>query len=519
MSSKSASDDASTAAPEAMRPHSAGIAKSKETKSASTGSTTTAPNPTRVLRANAAKPTSQSAVPPLRRAPSRRRPTQVPVKKDHAKPSSAGPTIPAIPINGSENKAVKPAKPATNKSAVQEASKAGTSNPTAVAPKTKIKIKIKPALKEPAPDVDTTRGSYADRHRREESRRIRDHAQALFDRGIIEETIRVQLSDTWKEGGIMEMEQDPEYDDSARADSTPMISPGEAESIQREQDAAREKWLQDWRNGTIDDYGDDPKEKGSATAAPASAAVPAARAPRKAGRTKKPDNFIVPEDGANDYEEFKYEELAGICRQRQLSSGGNRWAIIARLILDDKAVKEGKDSERDAAKYVRSSARGFKTKTPVLENDVAPAKIKPVKRKRPATAKAPVAKRPKTTQLSVTMKENAVDHPGLRLRLSDFTYDELAQKEMGDEDDAEIHMSGLQLWRYLAAAESRLKRTLGKRSFAKEVKTRRRSETPPEEMGSSDEARYAKQEERAAKRTAYDDIDYEDTSSIKSLSE
>jgi hypothetical protein len=27
---------------------------------------------------------------------------------------------------------------------------------------------------------------------------------------------------------------------------------------------------------------------------------------------------------------------------------------------------------------------------------------------------------------------NAVDHPGLRLRLGDFTYKELAQMEMGD---------------------------------------------------------------------------------------
>jgi hypothetical protein len=50
------------------------------------------------------------------------------------------------------------------------------------------------------------------------------------------------------------------------------------------------------------------------------------------------------------------------------------------------------------------------------------------------------------------------------------------------------------------------------------VKKRKRSKTPPEEITSGDETRYVKQEERAAKRMADEDPDYEDTS-IKSLSE
>ncbi|RMZ67019.1 recQ family helicase [Pyrenophora seminiperda CCB06] len=112
---------------------------------------------------------------------------------------------------------------------------------------------------------------------------------------------------------------------------------------------------------------------------------------------------------------------------------------------------------------------------------------------------------------------NPVDQPGLRLRLSDFTYEELAQKEMGDED-TDIYISGSQLCQYLYAAESRVVRALGKHSFTTEVKKRKRSETPPEEIRAGDEARYTEQEERAAKR-ADCDVDYQEKSSVKSFSD
>jgi hypothetical protein len=112
---------------------------------------------------------------------------------------------------------------------------------------------------------------------------------------------------------------------------------------------------------------------------------------------------------------------------------------------------------------------------------------------------------------------NAVDHPGLRLRLSDFTYKELAQKEMGDED-TDRYISGIQLCQYLDAADSKVERALGERSLAKEVKRRKRSETPLEDIRAGDEARYAEQEERAAKRADHD-MDYQEKSSTKSLSD
>ncbi|KAF2270023.1 hypothetical protein CC78DRAFT_611691 [Lojkania enalia] len=112
---------------------------------------------------------------------------------------------------------------------------------------------------------------------------------------------------------------------------------------------------------------------------------------------------------------------------------------------------------------------------------------------------------------------NPVEHPGLRLHLSDFTCKELAREEMGDED-TEICISRIQLCQYVATAESNVQRALRKESLVNNVNKRKRSETPPEEMQSDDEVKYAKQEERAAKRADHD-IDYEDKLLNKSPSD
>jgi hypothetical protein len=92
------------------------------------------------------------------------------------------------------------------------------------------------------------------------------------------------------------------------------------------------------------------------------------------------------------------------------------------------------------------------------------------------------------------------------------------REELGS-DNTEIQITGKQLCQYLAVAESRAQRALRKHSFARVVMKRKRSETPPEEMRSGDEAKYAEQEGRAAKRVADDDVDYEDSPSFNSLSE
>ncbi|KAF2444025.1 hypothetical protein P171DRAFT_413724 [Karstenula rhodostoma CBS 690.94] len=108
---------------------------------------------------------------------------------------------------------------------------------------------------------------------------------------------------------------------------------------------------------------------------------------------------------------------------------------------------------------------------------------------------------------------NPSDHGGLRLRLQDFAYEELAHRELGDEDK-EVSISTRQLCEYLDAAETMVERSesLGEHKLGPGVKKRKRSETPPEDINSSDEARYVEQEVRAAKRGAEDDPDYDDNS-------
>jgi hypothetical protein len=83
----------------------------------------------------------------------------------------------------------------------------------------------------------------------------------------------------------------------------------------------------------------------------------------------------------------------------------------------------------------------------------------------------------------------------------------------------EIRVSGIQLSQYLAAAESKVRRALGKNSLPNGVTKRKRSATPPEQIRPSDEAWYTEEEERAAKRTAGNDDDYTVTSSLESFSD
>ncbi|KAF2804425.1 uncharacterized protein BDZ99DRAFT_525633 [Mytilinidion resinicola] len=117
-------------------------------------------------------------------------------------------------------------------------------------------------------------------------------------------------------------------------------------------------------------------------------------------------------------------------------------------------------------------------------------------------------------------KGNPTNHPGLRLQLSDFACEELTKDEFSGEG-REIIISTQELCQYLAAAEDKVQgqRVLVRHSILPGMKKRKRSETPPEKLASDDEAKYAEREERAAKRTADDDPDYEDRPSTKSLLE
>lgn len=100
------------------------------------------------------------------------------------------------------------------------------------------------------------------------------------------------------------------------------------------------------------------------------------------------------------------------------------------------------------------------------------------------------------------------------MHLSDFACEKLAQDKIGHQhkgqgQDRELVVSAEQLCQYLAKAESMnqsLERV--KQPIAPGIIKRKRSETPPEEITSSDETWYTQQEERAAKRVTGNDPDY-----------
>jgi hypothetical protein len=111
------------------------------------------------------------------------------------------------------------------------------------------------------------------------------------------------------------------------------------------------------------------------------------------------------------------------------------------------------------------------------------------------------------------------NHPGLRLSLSDFACEELT-KGVIDNEWPEITIPTQELCKYLVAAENRMKQpgARTKHTLAPKVQKRKRSATPPEQITSSDEAMFAEQEERAAKR-ADQDLDYEEKSLTTGLSD
>ena len=82
-------------------------------------------------------------------------------------------------------------------------------------------------------------------------------------------------------------------------------------------------------------------------------------------------------------------------------------------------------------------------------------------------------------------------------------------------------ISAEQLCQFLATSEATMEqlRSLSKYSIAPGIKKRKRSETPPEQIASEDEAIYVEQEQRTVKRLAANDPDYENISMKSTLSD
>ncbi|EMD86585.1 hypothetical protein COCC4DRAFT_200428 [Bipolaris maydis ATCC 48331] len=112
---------------------------------------------------------------------------------------------------------------------------------------------------------------------------------------------------------------------------------------------------------------------------------------------------------------------------------------------------------------------------------------------------------------------NPVDDSGLQLYLSDFACKTFANKELEDED-AQICISGKTLYEYIKYAEDSVQGAQYVELLDPIIRKRKRQTTPEEEILSSDEAKYAKQEAMEEKR-GDDDSDYQNRSSGESFSD
>jgi hypothetical protein len=100
----------------------------------------------------------------------------------------------------------------------------------------------------------------------------------------------------------------------------------------------------------------------------------------------------------------------------------------------------------------------------------------------------------------------------LQLHLSDFAYEEVVQEDLGDQN-RQIHISGQQLCQFLAAAEEIVQKAkiVKGRLLPPGIRKRRRSDTPPDKVTLSDQAKEEEHERKVARRIEAQDPDYKDS--------
>ncbi|KAF2420943.1 hypothetical protein EJ08DRAFT_738443 [Tothia fuscella] len=103
---------------------------------------------------------------------------------------------------------------------------------------------------------------------------------------------------------------------------------------------------------------------------------------------------------------------------------------------------------------------------------------------------------------------NSTNHSGLLLHLKDFAHRKRT-KDIADQGH-QLKISAQQLHKFLCAAETNTEEEelSDEDSLPQGISKRERQSTPEEEISSSDEMKYSKDEERAAKRAAKDDRDW-----------
>jgi hypothetical protein len=247
-----------------------------------------------------------------------------------------------------------------------------------------------------------------------ESARLKADAEMLLKAQVIDRDTAMKLSEPWHAKGILiNPVWDVKHLDPSKIDrNTEVMSYEKAKKIQWRKDAQEKKFLEDWRTGLIDENGNPIKRKSelnvirvedgdgqiyapkSKKPLPPATTMPSiiedatsSLSESSTGRRSQPDplpasNQARPRKSKTpqasacslkletvDYSSFNYYQLAAMCRERGLRSGGKTENLKNILITDDNHVKNGTDRE-NLMKNTLKKKRVYKTKAPVLEHSL-----------------------------------------------------------------------------------------------------------------------------------------------------
>ncbi|KAF1965990.1 hypothetical protein BU23DRAFT_560683 [Bimuria novae-zelandiae CBS 107.79] len=141
---------------------------------------------------------------------------------------------------------------------------------------------------------------------------------------------------------------------------------------------------------------------------------PEAATAKPCSQTRKADDdFSVRSlPGLPHYQEYNYNQLVAICRERNIKSGGGAQKVRNRLIEDDILVTQDKFDERDVRNYSHEG-RDHTTPAPFVQNApvAKPAEMTPAMRKKQRSMKknspAPTTTEPSATVPATTKPEKS----------------------------------------------------------------------------------------------------------------
>jgi hypothetical protein len=288
--------------------------------------------------------------------------------------------------------------------------KAGSAPPTARYGRTRRSVSVvstlsappmKPVKKAVAAHcvAITARSGYGDAHARREYEGMLQFVKAAHKAGVIDGNTAEKMSEPWQEKGVLEMKWKEEYLLPEVKEVQEIMDLKKAEAIARRRDAVEKKFLAAYfAGGKVAESKKDPlktvrsgkiskKTSASVSKMPPKIlpkimeddepASPPAPAPKGANSAS-----VQPLPGRPDYAPFTYYQLASLCFERNLVSGGNAPTLRSRLIQDD--INVINQLPREAKPYSKDNPRGRKNKAPIVPNapQAPPAVHVKVERKR-----------------------------------------------------------------------------------------------------------------------------------------